>query len=263
MTASSVGPMQGILDFAPPIINGSTSGTLNFDKSPNESPKRMLDLRIKAKERSMNGYRPSYLPQLFLIGLLSTLAASTPAAESQFAPQFGGYLVSTDFRIDSNNHAVIYLPVEARSGDLLSIRPLRLNNNEYLILQKCDSPDCTRARVVRAWNALGRMGHDLLMSNKIPIESGARYMLWMQHISTQGGYSFSLYKENSPPLVLIPEGPPELFEASDLLGAREHGPTRIQKSYVAGMAFMTKFDGGSVVKLQLLRAKNNVTAALR
>jgi hypothetical protein len=223
----------------------------------------MLDSRTKAKERSMSGHCPSYLPRLLLIGLLSSLAASTPAAENQFAPQFGGYLVSTDFRIDSSNHAVINLPVEARSGDLLSIRPLRLNNDEYLILQKCNSPDCTQARVVRAWNAAGRMGHDFVTSNKIPIESGARYMLWMQRISTQGGGSFSLYTENSPPLALIPQGPPELFEASDLLGAREHGPTRIRKSYVAGTAFITKFDGGSVVRLQLLRAKSNVTAALR
>jgi len=210
----------------------------------------------------MSGYRPSYLPRLLLIGLLSGLAAATPAAENQFAPQFGGYLVSTDFRIDNKNHAVIYLPVDARSGDLLSIRPLRLNNDEYLILQKCNSPDCTRARVVRAWNALGRMGHDFVTSNKIAIESGARYMLWMQRISTKGGDSFSLYTENSPPLVLIPQGPPELFEASDLIGAREHGPTRIEKSYVAGSVFVTKFDGGSVVRLQLLRARSNVTAAI-
>jgi len=210
----------------------------------------------------MNGYCPSFLPRLLLIGLLSGLAATAPAAENQFAPQFGGYLVSTDFRIDDNNHAVIYLPIDARFGDLLAIRPLRLNNDEYLILQKCNSPDCTQAHVVRAWNALGRMGYDLLISNKIPIESGARYMLWMQRISTQGGNSFSLYQQDSPPLVLIPQGPAELFEASDMLGARKHGPTRIRKSYVAGTAFVAKFDGGSVVKVQLLRAKSNVTAAI-
>src|SRR5258708_19334651 len=143
----------------------------------------MLDLRTKAKERSMSGYCPTYLPRLLLIGLLSSLAASTPAEENQLAPQFGGYLVSTDFRIDSKNHAVIYLPVDARSGDLLSIRPLRLNNDEYLILQKCNSPDCTRARVVRAWNALGRMGHAFMTSNRIPIESGPPYSLYMHRIS--------------------------------------------------------------------------------
>src|SRR5258708_30948788 len=212
----------------------------------------MLDLRTKAKERSMSGYCPSFLPWLLLIGFLSGLAASTPAAQNQFASQFGGYLVSTDFRIDNSNHAVIYLPAEARYGDLLSIRPLRLNNDEYLILQKCNSPDCTQARVVRAWNASGRMGHDFITSNKIPIESGARYILWMQRISTQGGDSFSLYKENSPALVIILEGPPELFEASDLLGAHERGPTRIQKSYVAGTAFITKFDDGSSLRRPFL-----------
>jgi hypothetical protein len=217
-----------------------------------------------AKERSMSEHHSCFWLRLVLIGTLSAFAATTQAIESHFAPQSGGYLVSTDFTVDAKNHSVISLPAAARRDDLLWIRPLRLNNDEYLILQKCMSPDCKEAQVVRAWNALGHMGRDLISSNKIPIQPGVRYMLWMQHISTQGGNSFSLYQRNSPPLVLIPEGSPALFEASDLQSAREHGPTRIEKSSIGGSAFIATFEGGSVVRMKVLRAKSNAaTVALR
>jgi hypothetical protein len=71
-------------------------------------------------------------------------------------------------------------------------------------------------------------------------------------------------ESHSPPLVLIPEGPAELFEASDLQSARDHGPTRIKESSTAGSAFIVTFEGGSVVRMKVLRAKRNAaTVALR
>jgi hypothetical protein len=184
------------------------------------------------------------------------------APNDRFTPEFGGYLVSTDFTIDAKRHAVISLPASARKGDLLSIRPLRLNNNEYLVLQKCDPNDCSEAQVVRAWNALGYMGPYAVLSNKIPIEPGAKYLLWMQHISTQGSYSFSLYDRDSPPLVFKPVGTPLLFQASDMEGARLRGPTPIKSSSTDGGTFIATFDGGSVVKMKLLRAKSRSAASL-
>jgi len=112
----------------------------------------------------------------------------------------------------------------------LSIRPLRLNNDEYLVLQSGTSPECTEPQVVRAWNASGHMGPDPVTSNKIPITRDNTYMLWMQRISTKGGKSFSLYERHSPALVFIPAGSAETFQASDLAGARKHGPTRVDSS---------------------------------
>ncbi|HEY2531912.1 MAG TPA: hypothetical protein VGJ20_28960 [Xanthobacteraceae bacterium] len=203
----------------------------------------------------MKDYCPPYLLSLFLVALSLSWSMGTPAQESHFLPQFGGYQVSTDFRID--NHVVIYPPDAARSGDLLSVRPLRLNNDEYLVLQKCVSPNCGTARVIRAWNALGHMGPDLITSILIPIKPGATYMLWMQRIATKGGNSFSAYQRDSAPLVFIPVGRAELFEASDLKRAREQGPTRVQSSSTQNRAFVATFEGGSVVHLQLLRGKTN------
>lgn len=204
-------------------------------------------------------------PQLLLLGTLAAWAATTSGAEkTEFSSQYGGYRVSTDFTVDGKDQTVISLPVGVRSGDLLSIHPLRLNSDEYLILQKCETPDCTEATVVRAWNALGYMRPDLINSNKIPLKAGARYMLWMQRISTQGSGSFSLYERNSPPLVFTPAGSPAIFLASDLAGARKHGPTPIDRSSKESGVFLAKFEGGSVVRMKLLRvaANNEAHAAL-
>jgi hypothetical protein len=205
-------------------------------------------------------------PQLLLFGTLAAWAATTSGAEKpRFSSQYGGYWVSTDFTVDSKDHAVISLPVGARSGDLLSIRPLRLNNDEYLILQRCKSPGCTEPQVVRAWNASGHMGPDPVTSNKIPIARDTTYMLWMQRISTQGGKSFSLYERNSPALVFIPAGSAEIFQASNLADAGKRGPTRVDRSSIESGTFIAKFEGGSVVRMKLLRAatNNDATAALQ
>jgi hypothetical protein len=206
----------------------------------------------------MSGSRNCHWTQLMLFGTLASWAATALGTErAPFGYEYGGYLISTDFTVDSKDHTVISLPVAAEPGDLLSIRPLRLNNDEYLILQKCKLPECTEAQVVRAWNASGHMGPDLISSNKIPLKAGARYMLWMQRISTQGGNSFSLYERNSPPLVFTPAGSPQIFLASDLTGARKRGPTPVDDSSKESGTFVAKFAGGSVVRMQLLRAKGN------
>ena len=208
----------------------------------------------------MSEHRSYGWPLLLILGSVSSWSASLEANDG-FTPQYGGYLVSTDFTIDSKTHAVISPPASARPGDLLSIRPRRLNNDEYLVLQKCNPKDCTHAQVVRAWNAQGYMGPYPVISNKIPIEPGVRYMLWMQHISTQSGNSFSLYERSSPPLVFTPAGPAELFQSADMKSAQEHGPTRIQQSAIGGTAFIATFEGGSVVRMQLLRARGGSSAA--
>jgi hypothetical protein len=215
------------------------------------------------KERFMDPYRSSRYLRTLLIGVLFSCAATASSTETHFVPVYGGYLVSADFILDAKNHDVISPPTAMRQGDLLRIRPLRLNNDEYLILQKCKLPDCTQSQVVRAWNALGHMGPDLLISNKVPIEADSTYMLWMQRIPTRGGDSFSLYERNSPPLVFRPAGSPQIVSASDLEGARKRGPTPIEQSSTVGSVFIAKFEGGSVVRMQLLRPKTGAaTAAL-
>jgi hypothetical protein len=152
------------------------------------------------------------------------------------------------FRIDPDHPGVIAPP----TGDLLWIRPLRLNSNEYLILQKCLDAECSKAQVVRAWNAYGYMGPYPVLTSKIWAEPGARYLLWMQRVPTSGTGSFRLYQRDAPPLVFVPSGPRELFIRADLKAAQEHGPARISKAEPDGPTFVVTFDGGSVVRMQAI-----------
>jgi hypothetical protein len=176
------------------------------------------------------------------------------ALTSPAVTHHGGYEILNQFTVDPERHAVISLPADTRAGDLLRIRPLRLNADEYLVLQKCNSADCSAAQVMRAWNAAGAMGPYPIVSNKVRVEAGQKYMVWMQRISVKGGASFSLYNRDSPPLVFAPTGSARLFAAADLKGARQSGPTPVAKSTTDGGVFVGTFEGGSVVRMEVLRA---------
>jgi hypothetical protein len=208
----------------------------------------------------MSLHRSCRWSQLLLFGTLAAWAATTSGAEKlKFSSQFGGYGISTDFTVGDRNHGVISLPDGARPGDLLSIRPLRLNSDEYLILQQCTNPDCVEAGVVRVWNVRGPISQ----SGKVAVKAGQKYMLWMQHIPTKGNQYFTLYADNSPPLEFLPLGPPEITDVADLQAARAMGPTPITRSKIDTKVFIATFESGSVVHIQLLRPKSSAaTAAL-
>lgn len=57
------------------------------------------------------------------------------ALSSSAVTRHGGYQILNQFMVDPERHAVISLPADTHAGDLLRIRPLRLNADEYLVLQ--------------------------------------------------------------------------------------------------------------------------------
>jgi len=200
---------------------------------------------------------------LLALPITATLSALSPigatAEASSLATETAGYEVSNAFTIDSQNHSMS--PTEgARTGDLLWIRPLRLNADEYLVLQRCKSADCADAQVVRAWNAYGAMGPLPILSNKIRMDAGATYLIWMQRIAIKGGGTFPKFQSVSAPLTFLPSGSDKLFAAADLEGARRRGPTPIAKARQEGRSFVATFQGGSVVRMQMLRAGSDPPA---
>jgi hypothetical protein len=198
---------------------------------------------------------------VLIIATLSVVSQMGAALETpSFATQTAGYEISNAFAIDPQNHSVVSPPEGARAGDLLWIRPLRLNADEYLVLQRCRSADCSDAQVVRAWNAYGAMGPLPILSNKVRVEAGATYMIWMQRIAIKGGGTFPQFQSASPPLAFSPSGPDRLFAAADLEGARRRGPTPIAKVNQEGRSFVATFQGGSVVRMQMLRAGTDNSA---
>jgi hypothetical protein len=203
----------------------------------------------------MNAMRLCLLSVSLLCGtLLASAATASNPANADFQSQRGGYLTSSDFKVDPDRPGVILPPARVRAGDLLRIRPLRLNADEYLILQKCVDADCSKAQVVRAWNASGYMGPYPVLTNKVRVQPGVSYMLWLQRVPTEGTGSFNLYERDAPPLTFEPAGSPKLFSVADLKAAREHGPAHIKTAQTKRASFVVTFEGGSVVQMQALRA---------
>ena len=211
----------------------------------------------------MNAHRsalpPSLLPFVAITALaLPMAAAAAPEAEgacTTFKPGAGGALVSVAFSVDAERHAVISPPQCAGGVELLWIHPLRLNPDEYLILQKCASADCSKAEVVRAWNSYGTMGPYPVLQPKIPLESGVRYLLWMQRVPVQGNRTFREIEREGRPLVFAPFGSLlELPWAREALhSAVARGPTPIQRSEQKDSAYVATFEGGSSVWMRAMR----------
>lgn len=185
-------------------------------------------------------------------------AAAAPPADAEcasFTAHHGGYRISAAFTIDAQRHAVISPPLCAGGDELLWIRPLRLNADEYLILQKCTTADCSVAQVVRAWNNQGTMGPYPVLSKKIPVESGAQYLLWMQSVPLPGARTFRQIERDGQGLVFSPMGRTLQLEFAQraLAQARERGPTPVKNGGQHGSAYVATFRGGSSVWMRALR----------
>ena len=214
----------------------------------------------------MNGHRSirlaSFLPLVAITALaLHLAAAAAPEADGAcrtFKPGPGGSLISVAFSVDAERHAVISPPQCARGEEVLWIHPLRLNPDEYLILQKCASPDCSKAEVVRAWNSHGTMGPYPVLTPKIALESGVRYMLWMQRVPVPGNHTFREIEREGRPLVFTPFGSlldlPWAREA--LAAAAARGPTPVQRSEQKDSAYVATFQGGSSVWMRAMRTQD-------
>jgi hypothetical protein len=217
-------------------------------------------------EEPMNAKRSSMLAILLPLAAIAALAAhvavaAAPQADAAcptFKPGPAGSLVSVAFSVDAERHAVISPPQCAQGGQLLWIHPLRLNPDEYLILQKCASEDCSKAEVVRAWNSYGSMGPYPVLTPKIALESGVRYMLWMQRVPVPGNRTFKEIEREGRPLVFSPFGSllqlPWAREALEAAAAR--GPTPIQRSEQKDLAYVATFQGGSSVWMRAMRTQN-------
>jgi hypothetical protein len=213
----------------------------------------------------MNAHRATMLAGLLpLLGVTAlTLhigAAAAPQAAAAcptFKPGPAGSLVSVAFSIDAERHAVISPPRCAGGAEVLWIKPLRLNPDEYLILQKCVSADCSKAEVVRAWNSYGTMGPYPVLQPKIPLESGVRYLLWMQRVPVQGNHTFREIEREGRPLVFMPFGSLlELPWAREALAAAvARGPSKVERSEQKDSAYVATFEGGSSVWMRAMRTQ--------
>jgi len=65
----------------------------------------------------------------------------------------GGYVISSNFEVDTHMSAVIYPAEPFQTDDILSVRLTQLKDDEYFVLQECISTDCAQAHILRERSA--------------------------------------------------------------------------------------------------------------
>jgi len=164
----------------------------------------------------------------------------------------GGYLISSDFKIDPRMSAVIY-PVDAfQKNDVLDVRPQRLNTDEYFVLQECSSLDCTQGHVLQVW-AVGGPLDSTRDANRFWIPHDGKYFFWMQRFPMAGGGTFTGFESFSPPLVLKPLGTAEQFRLCDVAAAQQVGPEKVVSTEHDDAQLKLHFASGSLVMIKRAR----------
>lgn len=177
----------------------------------------------------------------------------------------GGYLISGDFKVDPRMPSVVFPAQPLVKDDILSIQPLRLADNEYLVLQECARADCREAHVVRVWNAAGATDPAGNSADRIWIQHENKYFIWLKRFPweasaigcAQCGTGFSAFRQLSPPLVLIPVGTLAAYNRKALLAAETTAPVAVESHKHEGPTFVVTFKGGSTVRIKRMHAASD------
>ncbi|CAM5480738.1 hypothetical protein RLIN73S_03553 [Rhodanobacter lindaniclasticus] len=181
----------------------------------------------------------------------------------------GGYLISGDFKVDPRMPSVVFPAQALVKDDILSIQPLRLADNEYLVLQECASADCREAHIVRVWNAAGATDPAGNSGNRLWIKHENKYFIWLKRFPWQAsaiscaqcGIEFSAFRQQSPPLVLIPVGTLAAYNRTALRAAEVAAPVPVESQKHEGSTFVVTFQGGSTVRIKRMHAAGDTSRA--
>lgn len=176
----------------------------------------------------------------------------------------GGYLISGDFKVDSRMPFVVFPAQALVKDDILSIQPIQLADDEYLVLQECARADCSEAHVVRVWNAGGATGRIGNSENRIWIKHENKYFIWLKQLPWLPpgascrlcGSRFNNFQAISPPLTLIPVGLLAAENRQALQAARTAAPIPVQSQKHDDATFVVTFKGGSTVRIKRMHATN-------
>ncbi|MEW9624019.1 hypothetical protein [Rhodanobacter geophilus] len=211
---------------------------------------------------------------LALAGFAASAQTELPAVKvtaPSFSSQRGGYLISGDFKVDPRMPSVVFPAQALVKGDILSIEPISLQDNEYLVLQECASADCHEASIVRFWTA-DNIGGDDARYNRVRITHENKYFIWLKRLpevsgqscgqgwfkfsndTTECGSHFTSFQQISPPLTLIPNGDLAAFHQEALQKAMRSDPVRVRQQAHEGSTYVVTYDGGSIARIQRMHA---------
>jgi len=206
--------------------------------------------------------------------ILACLAASAQTSLSPvnvtappYSSQHGGYLISGDFKVDPRMPSVVFPAQALVKDDILSIEPVHLQDDEYLILQECASADCRQASLVRYWSS-SDLGGDDTRHNRVRITHENKYFIWLKRLpnvtgqscgqgwfmnnpgTTKCGGHFTSFQQISPPLMLIPEGDLAAYHQDALQKAIQNDPVQVAQQTHDGSTYVVTYEGGSTVRVR-------------
>lgn len=186
---------------------------------------------------------------------LPPVSVTAPA----YARHYGGYLISGDFKVDPRMPYVVFPAQALVAGDILSIRPVHLNDDEYLVLQECVSADCRTARLVRVWSACGTSMPFHNSEERVRIAHENKYFIWLERLPVvyrNGACSshFDDFEAYGAPLTLVPQGRLAAEYQAQLAARADAPPIPVKTQSHRGATFVVTFAGGSTVHIQRMHA---------
>src|SRR6185312_13751299 len=114
---------------------------------------RPRSTRWEMKERRIAGAMIGW--SLCLAALPASAQTNLPGitVTAPYTSMHGGYLISGDFKVDPRMPQVVFPAQALVKDDILSVQPIHLADDEYLVLQECATADCSQAAIVRVWDA--------------------------------------------------------------------------------------------------------------
>ena len=203
---------------------------------------------------------------------LSVVVLALPAASQTNLPgvtvtapytsRHGGYLISGDFKVDAHMPGVVFPAQALVKDDILSVQPIHLADNEYLVLQECATADCSEAAIVRVWDADGATTLVQNSADRIWIKHENKYFIWLKRLPWLGvrmdcplcGSHFTSFERMSPPLTLIPDGQLAANHQDALAKAWMEDPIPVVSQKHDGSIFVVTYAGGSTVRIKRMHA---------
>jgi len=175
----------------------------------------------------------------------------------------GGYVISSDFRVDPRMPSVVFPGQALQQDDILSIRPVHLNPDEYLVLQECAQADCAQAANVRVWNSAGAVNTYVgANSERIWIKHENKYFIFLKRLPLVTGAcggcgdSFTSFEPLSPPMTLYPTGQAARMMQEKLAEHAEDPAIPVVSQTHEESEYVVRFEGGSTVRIKRMHAAN-------
>ena len=192
------------------------------------------------------------------------MAQNTLAPVQVTAPAYtshhGGYLISGDFKTDPHIPSVVFPSQALVADDILSVQPVYLADDDYLVVQECASADCSSASIVRVWNPGGAATASQNSEDRILIRHENKYWIWLKHFpeplacaDCQTHY-YTSFEPFSPPMVLMPSGELAAFNKDAIVEARAENPVPVKSQSHDGSTFVVTYDDGTTVRIRRMHA---------